>query len=168
MFNISLRIWAAYCSICSRKLVVPPLRRMLLAVPPARSCDFSQPFLVALVLLRRALLRFRQGAGSVDARLRLASRVGCTSCGAVEPHHCLESRLRPRQASHCQHRAPAKYPIARKYCGCGRLTTIFRFNLIWALSCYCLKPSSVHIRRPSRYRTSRFRISHTPVESFLF
>ena len=71
----------------------------------------------------RTTRRFRQGSGSIDARLRLASRVGCASYGAVESNHRLEPRLRPYQACYRQHRASAIHPIT---CKCGRLTTSFR------------------------------------------
>jgi hypothetical protein len=43
----------------------------------------------------RIACRFRQGAGSTDAGLSLASDVGDPRCGAVQPHDRLEPLLRP-------------------------------------------------------------------------
>ena len=76
----------------------------------------------------RIACRIWQGARCPDACLRLASGLGGSRCGAVEPNHRLDSRLQSSQTRSRRHRATNGASVPGKSCEWSGVTTVFRLN----------------------------------------
>ena len=82
--------------------------------------------------------RFCQGTGSSWPCLCAASELGDACCGAVEPHHRLEPRLRSPQADLSWCATASKSPAPRKSRLWRRVTTVFRFIHQFAPTIICM------------------------------